>query len=133
MHAEFGEGSTVGSAFTVTVTVKASPSQPLAPVGVTVYTTIWSPPDTLVRTSVMVPAVEVPVVSPVTFGLSAADQLKVTPAMPLVISDCSTMLSGTSEQVIGSGSAPTGSDFTVISTSKVMPSQPSASEVGVTV
>ena len=73
-----------GPSSIVTVTVKGSPTQPAAEVGVTVYTTTSGVVLLLVKVSVIVLVVEGVSVSPVTLGLSVATQEKVFP-VPLVI------------------------------------------------
>ena len=84
LHISTVSVSPTGSGFTVTVNVKAAPRHPLAEVGVTVYTTSSELLLVLIKVSVIVPSVEVPVVSPVTFGLSATVQEKVFPVKVVI-------------------------------------------------
>ena len=60
--------------------MKSSPTQPSALVGVIVYSTTSTAPLILVNVSVISVKVDATNVSPVTFKLSVANQLKVAPA-----------------------------------------------------
>ena len=62
---------------TVTVTVNELPTHPFKLVGITVYTTVCGSAVTLFRVSLIVPVPTAVVLSPVTFALAVATQLKV--------------------------------------------------------